>query len=179
MGWTRRNTLKTLVTSYEDCPVDIPKKEYLDIVEGFMKFLMEKVHNSEHIRLPAGMGDLSITGTKQRVHVDEAGTVYGLAVDWKNTLKLWKENPEAKEEKRKIYLFNEHTKGIRYKFRWVKYSVPMPYYVKMPYYFKATREHKRRVWKSILAGKEYFIKPPVSKENVRTIQKLNQKRKKN
>jgi hypothetical protein len=160
MAYKRRPTLLTLVTSYEDCPVEIDRKEYTSIVEGFMKFISNKLLNGDSVTLPASMGSLSIIGRKQKIsNVD--GKIKGLAPNWKETLKLWKENSEAKLKKTIIYHFNEHSRGIRYKFGWLTANVPIRN--KGLFAFIATRDNKRAVWKNILEGKEYQIVKPLSK----------------
>ena len=177
--YKRRSELKSLVTSYKDCPVKIKKQEYVKIVKGFMNFIMDKIHEGETVSLPAGMGQIEIVGQKKRVTVDEDGQIYGLSTDWVKTFKLWNDNPEAKIKKKRIYHFNEHSKGIRYRFAWTKNRVPMGFYSKKPYTFIPSRKNKRRLWKSIIDDhKEYRVRDFYTKTNSRTIQLINQKNQK-
>ena len=153
--YKRRPELLTLVTSYEDCPVDISKDDYLKITEGFMKFIASKVVSSKEVNLPASMGKLAVVGKKTKFEVQEDGFIKGLAPDWKKTIALWSEDAEAKMNKQVIYHFNDHTRGIRYKFTWFKKNIPLR--IKSLMVFKPARVNTRAVWKNILNGIEYII----------------------
>lgn len=154
MSYKRRPTLLTLITSHEDCTIEVDKKEYLKITEGFMKFISDKLLNGDEIVLPSSMGKINIIGKKQKIRIED-GIIKGLAPNWKETLKLWESNPEAKAKKQRVFHFNEHSRGIRYKFGWLTRNVPLR--TKNLFTFIATRNNKRRLWKKILAGKEYIL----------------------
>jgi hypothetical protein len=154
MGYKRRYSLLSLVTSYKECKVDINKNKYIEITEGFMKFIASKLLNGEVVNLPVGLGQLNVIGRKQNLKMVD-GEIRGLAPDWKSTLKLWENKPEEKEKKTVIYFFNEHTRGIRYKFGWNTSSISLR--TKNLFTFIATRSNKRILWKRILEGKEYQI----------------------
>ena len=156
----------TLYTSYEDCPVDISKEEYLDITGGFMKFIADKIVDGERVTLPSSMGELLVLGRKQVITTGENGEIKGLAPDWKSTLALWDKDPEAKEKKTIIKFFNEHTSGYRYKFGWNTLRVPFRF--KSLYTFRATRDNKRRVWKKILEGQEYLRLKSFHSDRIKT-----------
>lgn len=151
--YIRRPELLTLVTSYDDCSVDISKDEYLKITSGFMKFIADKIVDGDEVILPMGMGTIMVTGRKQDLKVDEDGNIRGLAPDWRRTIKLWKDNPEAKKEKKMVYFFNEHTRGIIYKFSWYTLNIPLRF--KKVFAFYAIRKNKRQVSDNIINGKEY------------------------
>ena len=151
--YKRRKTLLTLVTSYDDCPVDISKNEYLKITEGFMKFISSKIKNGKDVNLPANYGNILIVGKKNRVKISEEGYITGVPVDWKSTLNLWNTNEEAKKSRKRIFFFNEHTNSISYSFKWLKGHAYV--FNKHLYQFTPTRTNKRDLWKSILGGKEY------------------------
>jgi hypothetical protein len=156
-AYKRRETLLTLVTSYEDCPIEIEKRKYLNITEGFMKFIANKVIEGDDIALPSKMGILRVYGKKSNPVIKD-GVITGLSPDWKNTLALWKSNSEAKQEKKMLYHFNEHTRGIRYKFSWVTTVISLRF--KSLYSFRASRNNKRTLWKHILGGQEYRLYIP-------------------
>lgn len=134
-------------------PVDI--KVYLDIVSGFMKFLMEKVFLGFEVKLPARLGSFQIIGRKVKPKLDENGEIMGLAPNWAETKKLWESNPKAKEKKELVYCFNEHSNGIKYKFLWSKKDVNLPN--KGIYSIKFSRANKRMINTLIKKGKEYFV----------------------
>ncbi|MHA1197765.1 MAG: hypothetical protein ACTSQF_00210 [Candidatus Heimdallarchaeaceae archaeon] len=100
------------------------------------------------------MGRLEVQGRKQNIRV-EGNKIKGLAPDWKSTIELWNRNPEAKKEKKIIYFFNEHSKGVRYKIKWTKTKIPLIF--KSVLTFKAIRPVKRGVSKNVNEGKEYII----------------------
>jgi hypothetical protein len=156
-AYKRRETLLTLVTSYEDCPIDIEKKKYLEITEGFMKFIANKVIEGDDIALPSKMGTLRVYG-KKIIPIIKDGEICGLAPDWKSTLVEWEKNPQAKKEKKILYHFNEHTRGVRYKFSWLTSVISLRF--KTLYSFKASRHNKRELWKHILNGQEYRVYTP-------------------
>jgi len=135
-------------------PLDI--KEYLDIVHGLNKFIIKKVLEGHTVKLPEGLGELSIIGKEVKPKIDKDGNITGLAPDWKETIKLWNENPEAKELKTKVYHFNEHSNNIRYKYIWSKKRVLISN--KTVYSLRLTRENKRMLSSLVKEGKEYFIK---------------------
>lgn len=149
--------MSNIKSSHKECEVKIPYPEYAEIIRGFMKFIMRAVFNGETVELPARMGYISIKGKKVIPRFDENGEIVNLAPDWVKTGKLWKENPEAEKERRMIYHFNEHTAGVRYKITWDRSTTGAVN--KMLYLFIPSRENKRTAWKSVLAGKEYYVKP--------------------
>jgi len=161
MGYKRRPELLTLVTSYEDCTVEVSKSEYLSITEGFMKFISDRILDGIRVKLPVNMGMLYVFGRKQVITIGKDGKPRGLAPDWKSTKALWEKDPEAKKNKTIIKFFNEHSGGIRYKFGWATTDIPLIF--KDLFAFKATRENKRRLWKLIMAEKEYEIAKPLKK----------------
>jgi len=148
----RRPTMISITTSYKECLVDISKNEFLEITYGFMKFIAAKILTGERVALPANMGSIDIIGRKPSIKIED-GIIKGLAPDWKSTLTLWKNDPKAKEEKKILYHFNDHTRGIRYKFSWITSRISATN--KSLFNFIANRENKRKLWKSILSGKEF------------------------
>lgn len=130
-------------------------KTYIYIVNGFIKFLMEKVFTGRDIRLPADMGTLGIRGTKVKPRIDDNGNIRGLAPNWPQTLKLWEENPEAKAEKRIVYCFNEHSNGLRFRFVWGKANCAFTN--KTVYSLQLSRPNKRRVNKMAHEGTAEFL----------------------
>lgn len=132
-------------------PVDI--KMYLDIVHGYLKYIVNKVMNGEEITLPSRFGTLCIIGKKQTIRFDENGNVQGLAPDWVKTRELWNRNEEAKNNKQLVYCTNEHTSSIRYRFLWSKTRVLVTN--KSLYALKMTRTNKREVSNRVKNGKEY------------------------
>jgi hypothetical protein len=138
---------------HTDNPIDI--KIYLKITQGFIKFLMSKLLSKGEIMLPERLGNLSISGRKVKVVLEE-GKIKGLAPDWKKTKELWEEDIEAKNNKTLVYHFNEETNGIRYKYSWSKNRVLVPN--KTLYSLIMSRDNKRASSDAVKKGKEYQIK---------------------
>lgn len=133
-------------------PVDISL--YLSIVNNFMLFLVAKLFHKGDVKLPNGLGTVSIIGKKQKL-VLEDGKIKGLAPDWKSTKELWNSDAEAKENKQIVYHFNEETQGVRYRFKWSKNRVLIQN--KSMYRLIMTRTNKRALAQLIKQGKEYLI----------------------
>jgi hypothetical protein len=151
------NQKRSIATSYKDCTVSISYTDYAKIVKGFMKFIMMKVFDGDTVELPARMGDLSIKGKKVTPRFDENGNIVNLAPDWVKTKQLWERDEESRINKTLVYHFNEHTGGVRYKICWNKGMSGAVN--KLLYIFKPSRENKRKTWKSVTAGKEFYVKP--------------------
>ena len=134
----------------------VPLKEYLNISQGFTKFLMQKLMNGDEICLPEGLGRMKFIGQNIKPRLDEEGNIVGLPVNWKATNELRESNPKAKEERTLVYFFNEHTSGIRYRFHWIKKHVFIRN--KDFYSFKFSRKNKREFAKAVLEGKEFVVR---------------------
>ena len=62
-------------------------KVYMEIVLGFIKFLMNKVFEGRDIKLPCELGIIGVRGRRQKPRLDEEGNIAGLAHDWEGTRK--------------------------------------------------------------------------------------------
>lgn len=148
--------MKNIRTSYrqykKECTNTVDIKTYIDISTRYIKFLMDKVLEGLEVTLPSRLGTLRITGTKQEIKFED-GKVKGLSPNWRKTMELWESSPEAKEKKQLVYNTNEHSDGIRYKYIWSKRRVLVTN--KTLYSLRMTRENKRRIYKAVMAGKEY------------------------
>lgn len=131
-------------------PIDI--KRYLILNGLFNKFIISKVLDGEAVSLPERLGILSIIGKKEIVNLDENQKITGLAPDWVKTKEYRKKYPESDTI---IYHFNEHTSGIRYRYKWTKKNFPIVN--KTLYSLRLTRANKRAVYKKIkFENKEYI-----------------------
>ena len=135
-----------------DNPINI--SQYVQIVNQFMKFLINRLFEKGQISLPEKLGNLQIVGKKVKVKIED-GQIKGLAPDWVKTKELWENDPEAKQNKQLVYHFNEQTNGVRYRFFWSKNRVLVSN--KTLYNLKMTRANKRELSKLIREGKEYLI----------------------
>lgn len=80
-----------------------------DFNEAFKTYILE---TGEKIKMPFGFGEFSINKKKcKKIVVDKKGIErIGLPIDWKRT----------KEKGKKIYNFNYHTDGYRFRWIWFK-----------------------------------------------------------
>lgn len=136
-----------------DSPVG--REEFVDLCNGYHKFLMDLVFEGHEVVLPNQMGSLYIVGNKVKLRTKEDGTP-NLAPNWPKTRALWERCEECKERNQLVYHTNAHTGGIRYKLMWSKKKAPIKF--KSLYAFRLTRANKRRIHNDVLNGKEYFIK---------------------
>jgi hypothetical protein len=139
---TTRETFK-LYRKEVKSPVNI--NTYLTIFYQFVNFIMDKIMDGQIVTLPAGLGQLGILGRKITPKVDDEGNIIGLSPNWRRT----------KGKEKILYNFNEHSNGVRYKLTWFKKNMRISY--KDLYSFKLSKTNKRKIWRNILAGKEYII----------------------
>jgi hypothetical protein len=139
-----------------ESPVEI--NTYLKIALGWIKYKMKKVFEGCDVELSGGesLGVIAIRGKKVRPTIDEeTGEIRGLTIAWGKTRKLWNEDPVAKEKGTKVYCFNEHTGGIRYKLIWHKGD--MKILNKSMYSLRFANPNKLMVHKLADEGKEFVI----------------------
>lgn len=130
--------------------------QYKQIIHLFIKFLVKKLFSGEEIQLPFKLGKFFVIGKEVKPSINPDGKIKGLAPNWKETNKLWKEDEEARKNKIIVYLFNEHSNNIRYKFFYSKRRSTVKY--KFLYTFFLTRKNKRTLASIINNGKEFLIK---------------------
>ena len=136
-----------------DNPINI--SQYVQIVNQFMKFLINRLFEKGQVSLPEKLGNLQIIGKKVKVKIED-GQIKGLVPDWVKTKELWEKDAEAKKNKQLVYHFNEQTNGIRYRFFWSKNRVLVSN--KTLFNIKMTRTNKRTLSQLVKNGKEYLIK---------------------
>lgn len=102
---------------------DISRRVFSDISNMYVKFLISKVIEGKEVYLPQNCGRLSIVGTKEKVKIDKEGNITGLSPNWRKTKELWDISEEARKNKKLVYNTNEHSEGIRYRFKWHKRNV--------------------------------------------------------
>jgi hypothetical protein len=71
------------------------------------------LYDAGTFKMPAGLPAIRVKKYKRKVRFNDDGTIdaNSLAPNWPVTLKLWEENPKAKEQKKLIYFLNDHTDG--------------------------------------------------------------------
>jgi len=122
--------------------------------EGVIKQLTNKVLYSAYM-IPTSVGDIYVKKYKPKIKFKPNGDLdirkSHIRVDWGNTLKLWKSDPEAKAEKRKVYHLNKHSHGYLYKFVWDKKD--KPFKNKIVYRFKPVRKLDRELKDILKSGR--------------------------
>jgi hypothetical protein len=127
------------------------------MINDFMDFITnEVIEKGKRITLPASCGKFYVEGKKIVPHLDEEGILKGMAPDWHGSRKLWERDPEARDSRKMLFHFNEHTRGVRYRFKW---EVPLTLGTNRIFYvFILSRNNRRRLAKNIFGGQEYHIK---------------------
>jgi hypothetical protein len=138
---------------YKESTSPVDKAIYVDILNKFMQFIANKFLETGEVTLPERMGTLRIRGHKVIPKIVD-NKIKGLAINWKETKKLWEEDKEAKETKKLVYYFNDNTNNIMYRVHWYRARVLASN--KIYYDFKLTRTNKRLLSKLIQQGKEYL-----------------------
>lgn len=127
------------------------KKDYVQIIYLFMKYLTMRILDGHFIHLPL-LGTIAVRGKKDKPRINEEGRIKGLSIDYNATKLARKINPEAPV----IYHFNEHTNGYSYIIFWCK--VRMYGENKDLYSFSPTRFMKRELARRIKAREiEYEV----------------------
>jgi len=155
MQKTDVNIRSSYKTYKESVSTPVEEKQYLEIANGYMEFLIQKVLEGEEVTMPARLGTLFIQGVKKNLKFNKDGIPL-LPPNWAATKKLWDSNPDAKATKKIVYCLNEETDGVVYKLHWSKNRVPIEN--KLYYNFILTRANKRAIHQKIKQGKEYLIK---------------------
>ena len=155
MQKTDVNIRSSYKTYREAVKTPVEEKQYLEIANGYMEFLIQKVLEGEEVTMPARLGTLFIQGVKKNLKFNKDGIPL-LPPNWAATKKLWDSNPDAKATKKIVYCLNEETDGVVYKLHWSKNRVPIEN--KLYYNFILTRANKRAIHQQIIKGKEYLIK---------------------
>lgn len=150
--------LETFITSFKyymkEAKNKVNKKIYLSVLNGFAEHLINSILEGECVHLPSRLGAIEIIGKKLKPKVTDNG-IEGLTINWQATKKLWKECESCKEKEQKVYYFNEHSDGIRYRFMWSRNSILMTN--KYLYAYVPNRRSKVKLFNKILEGKEYYI----------------------
>lgn len=131
----------------------ITRKIYGDVVKDFNSFLRDNLSlRGREIILPHKMGRIELRKTKTEVKINEDGSIKNnMAINWKETIKLWNDSPISKEKKTKIRFTNEHTNS--YTFRISYFKARADYKNKSIYLIKFNRTLRRNLSASIFKGK--------------------------
>lgn len=151
-----KDSRKLYVTICKENNIKALQREiYYELCSEFMLFLSNKILEGFKIYLPEKMGRLLIKGFKRKRILGKDGEVM-LAPDWKKTKALWERNEKAKEDKKLVYLDNEHSNSYVYRIYWDKYKVMLKHI--SIYKYVPAFHFKRKTAQEIKNGTEYHLK---------------------
>ena len=119
------------------------------IVNHFLSELIRYILDGHTVGLPQELGYLRIVSKDVPLDLDGKNNV----VNWKATKELWESNPEAKENKTRIFYLNEHTGLKYYKYHWTLKNSKWP--MKTFYCLKPSKVIKKKLYNAVISGKEY------------------------
>ena len=140
---TFKNKGKGRTVVEHDSTYALDRSTYTKILSEFNSAIAQEImfDNLEY-KVPVRMGVLSIKKKKPKIYFNENNEMVNrMPVNWKATLEMWKEDPDAKEKKKLIKHTNEHTNGYVPFWYLNTYSANFKY--KTVYKFAATRTNKR------------------------------------
>lgn len=132
-------------------------KKYRDIVKDLNLELRDKIlKKSLDFKMPSRMGYIGIRKNKTVYKIDESGKVKCnlSVVNWPATKEMWKNNPEAKAQKKLVKVLNEHSDG--YVYRWYYNKFTANYKWKSAYCFIPCRTAKLELNKIIMDEESSF-----------------------
>ena len=146
---------------YKDSLFYINYSDYCAALDAINKKLREEILlNSFDFNLPFRMGMLGIRKRKLTPYINKDGKVINpLPVDWKSTLDLWEEDPQAKADKKLVRHYNEHTGGFIAE--WYYSTAKATFKWKSGYSFIPCRTAKTelsKVLKDEFSEVDYFLK---------------------
>lgn len=104
----------------------VNRQVFLRVVGKLFKKFKQELLKGNIVTLPYGLGSYYIYKYKQLIRKkEETGEYYvsGFkAIDFNATMKLWAENPRAKQKKIKLYYKNEHSDGYKIKLARTKFD---------------------------------------------------------
>ena len=121
-------------------PFNIPYPLYRTILEDYFKRIILKIFEGKIYKIPVGLGSLYVI--KIKMNYDKKN---GLSPDWANTNKYGK----------LIYHLNEHSKGFKYRFHWMKKG--LSFNTDVLYRLVMTRANKRELARLIKTGEVDYI----------------------
>lgn len=131
---------------------DISRSEYGEILKEFNSHVRDELATKGYsFVFPCKMGKMELRKSKREVSLDEDGNVKNtMPTNWKETRRIWSENPDMKERGVKIRYTNEHTDGYMFKIIFKKSRANFKN--KSIYRIRFNRDMKRKLSKSIFKG---------------------------
>lgn len=130
----------------------IPKRltshEFYSIIRSANTIIADKIASGESFNIPCRLGCIEVRKFKTYVNITEDNQIRtNLAIDWKETNKLWREDEEAKKKKMFVRFNNKDTFKVHYDRHTAKcHNVYM-------FKFKANRQLKIKLKNNINEGR--------------------------
>ena len=97
------------------------KKLHSKVIREFHRAIGNLLVTEEYnFKIPKRLGVLCVKKERNFVSVKDGKLITNLPVNWKDTLKLWEEDSEAKSAKTLIRYENYHSNRFSYRFRYLK-----------------------------------------------------------
>lgn len=120
------------------------RKTYTKTVRRFFELVGDVIINNEYsYKIFGRLGIITVKKIKTYIKFKEGKLKTNLPINYKETNLLWKNNPEAKKNKKYVYYENKHSNGFKYKFCYLKYTAN--YANKSLYNLKINRQLKRKL----------------------------------
>ena len=133
--WLKKN-------KWLDVGQPVTERQFGQIIKGVNKILINRFLKGSDIKFPHRMGKLELRKYTPSIEVHEDKIITNLPINWKETLKLWHADEEAKAEKK---LVRRETKEI-FKILYNKHS--SFYKNKRFMQFTAARSLKKKIKKT-------------------------------
>lgn len=123
---------------------------YRKILREVNSKLRDKIGTGPYdLKLPRLFGVIKVRKYYPEFSILPDGTCKNkMAINFKDTLRLWEEYPETRERRQKIYYENEHSDGFMFKIKYDK--IVAKYKNKSVYMFRPNRELKDLLGSNII-----------------------------
>lgn len=122
----------------------ISEHDFYTIIRNINKYYANQLCQGNDIRLPYRMGTLELRKRNATTRMQDNKLIITKPIDWQETLKLWHEDPECKEDK--ILVRQQHPEVFR-----VKYNKRNAVYNNKAFFnFRPTRDIKVRLKEQII-----------------------------
>ncbi len=126
----------------------VSEKVYRNIISEMNKFVQYNIiEHGMQFQIPARLGILQVVKIKRDLHIVDGKVINTAPPDWKSTIELWNQDPEAKEKKIIVRYKNTHTGKYVYNLSYDRYNAT--YKNKSIMLFNFSRDFKRNVAKRI------------------------------
>jgi len=118
--------------------------DWKNIISSYNEILVRYIlETGEVMKLPAGLGEISIIKKKRKLRRGKNDEFLNLPVDWKKT----------KEKGKKVYILNYHTEGFFFGWKWFKLTAKFTQ--ARYFYFKMCRKQSRLLKEYLISDNKY------------------------